>query len=166
VQCSIWNGEIDLPYNFRLQMPMPRIAVLGVYKPHIPARVYKQQWRVTGSDERTAAHFKDLVLIEAVAEHIDGRFKMAEMGQPYARGDYKDHFQCAYDEALLTSDGGAVIERGMKCVKGSGLMRFAFYLHFYDANRPLQWSYGQVQCPPVEPVPRRLKHLVPYRACT
>jgi len=147
-------------------MPTPRIAVLGVYRPDISARVYKQQWRATGSDEKTEAHFRDLVLIEAVVEHIDGRFKMVELGQPYTRGDYKDHFQCAYDEALLSSDGTTVIERSMNCVKGSGLLRFAFYLHYYDANRSLQWSYGQVQCPPVEPIPRTLKCLVPYRACT
>ena|SRR5690349_19617682 len=147
-------------------MPTPRIAVLGVYRPDIPARVYKQQLKVTGSDEKTEAHFRDLVLIEAVVEQIDGRFKMGDLGQPYTRGDYKDHFQCAYDEALLSSDGKIVIERSMNCVKGSGPLRFAFYLHFYDASRPLESSYGQTQCPPVEPVPKRLKHLVPYRACT
>lgn len=145
---------------------MPRIAVIGVYKPDIPASVYQKQWEVTGSDEQTKVHFRDLVLIEAVVEQIDGRFKMVELGQRYTRGDYKDHFQCAYDEALLSSDGKTVIERSMNCLKGSGLLRFAFYLHFYDANLPLQWSYGQVQCPPVEPVPRRLKYLVPYRACS
>jgi hypothetical protein len=147
-------------------MATPRIAVLGVYRPDISVCVYKQQWRVTGSDEKTGAHFRELVLIEAVVEQIDGRFKMVELGQPYSRGEYKDHFQCAYDEALLSSDGKNVIERSMNCVKGPGPLRFAFYLHFYDAHRPLQWSYGHVQCPPVEPVPRRLKRLVPYRACT
>jgi hypothetical protein len=147
-------------------MPTPRIDVLGVYKPDIPARVYKQQWRVTGSDARTDAHFRDLVLIEAVVDQIDERFKIADLGQPYTRGDYKEHFQCAHDEALLSSNGETVIERSMNCVKGSGLLRFAFYLHFYDADRPLQWSYGQAPCPLVEPVPRRLKSLVPYRACT
>jgi len=147
-------------------MTRPSIAILGVYKPDIPTRVYKQQWKVTGSDERTKTHFKDLVLVEAVVEQIDGRFKMIELGQPYTRGDYKDHFQCAYDEALLSADGKTVIERRMDCVKGSGLLRFAFYLHFYDASRPLESSYGQVQCPPVKPIPKRLKYLVPYRACT
>lgn len=145
-------------------MPTPRIVILGVYKPEIPNAVYQRQWRVTGSDEKTKAHFKGLVLIEALVEHIDARFSMSELGQLYRRGDYPDNFQCAYDEALLSSDGKAVIERNMNCVKGSGLQRFAFYLHFYDAGRPLHWSYGQVQCPPVEPVPWRLKHLVPYRA--
>ena len=91
---------------------------------------------------------------------------MGEMGQPYTLGDYPDHFQCGYDEALLSSDGESVIERSMGCVKGEGPLRFAFYLHFYDPNRPLHWSYGQAQCPPIEAVPRRLKKLVPYRART
>jgi|SRR5689334_8047336 hypothetical protein len=147
-------------------MPTPSILVLGVYKPEIPAAVYRKQWRVTGSDERTKEHFKDLVLIEAVVEQFDDRFKISEMGQPYTRGDYPGHFQCAYDEALLSSDGKSVIDRSMRCVKGEGPLRFAFFLHFYDASRPLHWSYGQVECPPIEPVPNRLKYLVPYRACT
>ncbi len=147
-------------------MPTPRIVILGVYKPEISKVEYQKQWRVTASDERTKVHFKDLVLIEALVEHIDARFKMREVGQLYRCRDYPDNFQCAYDEALLSSDGKTVIERDMNCVKGSGLLRFAFYLHFYDSNRPLQWSYGETQCPPVEPIPGRLKHLVPYRACT
>lgn len=147
-------------------MPTPSIIILGVYKPDIPARVYREQRKVTGSDRHTKAHFKHLVLIEAVVEQVDDRFKMGEMGQPYILGDYKDHFQCAYDEALLSSDGKTVIERSMNCVKGEGPLRFAFYLHFYDADRPVHWSYGQVRCPPVKPVPKQLNQLVPYRACT
>jgi len=145
---------------------MPSIVIVGVHKPDIPVRVYREQRRVTGSDEQTKAHFKDLVLIEAVVEQIDDRFKMGEMGQPYVLGNYPDHFQCAYDEALLSPDGETVIERSMRCVKGEGSLRLAFYLHFYDATRPLHWSYGKVQCPPIEPIPKRLKRLVPYRACT
>jgi hypothetical protein len=147
-------------------MPTHSIVVLGVYKPAISADAYREQWKVTGSDERTKAHFENLVLVEAVVEQVDDRFKMIETGQPYQLGNYPDHFQCAYDEALLSSDGNTVIERSMNCVKGEGPLRFAFYLHFYDADRPLHWSYGQVQCPPIQPVPIRLEHLVPYRACT
>jgi len=147
-------------------MSTPSIIILGVYKPDIPTGAYRKQKSVTGSDVVTKAHFEGLVLIEAVVEHIDGRFKMGEMGQPYILGNYPDHFQCAYDEALLSSDGKSVMKRSMGCVRGEGPLRFAFYLHFYDAARPLHWSYGQVQCPPVEPVPKRLKRLVPYNACT
>ncbi len=147
-------------------MPTPCITILGVYKPEISGSVYREQWKVTASDERTNAHFKNLVLSEAVVEQIGDRLKMGELGQPYTLGDYPDHFQCAYDEALLSPDGESVIERSSRSVKGEGPLRFAFYLHFYDVNRPLHWSYGQAQCPPIEPVPRRLKKLVPYRACT
>jgi hypothetical protein len=137
-------------------MPTPSILIIGVYKPEIPADVYRKQLRVKGSDERTKAHFEELVLIEAAVGHLDDRFKISEMGQPYARGDYPGHFQCAYDEALLSSDGKSVIDRSMPCVKGGGPLRFASFLHFYDARRPLHWSYGQVQCPPIELVPSRL----------
>ena len=125
-------------------MPTPSIIILGVYEPDISADVYQKQWKVTGSDERNKAHFKNLVLIEALMEQIDDRFKMSEMGQPYTPREYPDHFQCSYDEALLSSDGKTVIERSMNCVKGEGPLRFAFYLHYYDADRPLYWSYGQV----------------------
>jgi hypothetical protein len=127
--------------------------------------VFKEQWEVTGSDEQTNEHFKGLVLIEAVVEQADDRFKMTELGQPYVLGHYPDNFQCAYDEAL-SSDGKIVIEGSMNCVKGEGPLRFAFYPHYYDADSPLRWSYGKVQCPRPEPVPRRLKYLDPYRACT
>lgn len=144
------------------------MVILGVYKPHISWKAYREQRKGMGSDEQTKAHFKDLVLIEAVVEEIDGRFRMSELGQPYTRGDHPDHFQCAYDEALLSSDGNTVIERSSIRVKAAtaGPLRFAFYLHFYDPNCPLHWSYGQIQCPPIEPVPKRLKRLVPYNACT
>lgn len=147
-------------------MPVPTITIIGVYEPHISMYAYWEQWRALGSYERTKAHFQGLVLMEVLIENIDDRFKMIEMGQPYTRGDFKDHFQCAYDEALLSSDGKSVIERDINCVKGEGPLRFAFYLHFYDPARPLHWSYGQVQCPPVQSVPNRLKKLVPYDACT
>jgi hypothetical protein len=126
--------------DFYIQMATPTIMIFGVYKPFIPAAVYQEQWQVTGSDGRTDAHFKNLVLIEAAVDQIDGRFKMGDFGQPYTLGDYPDHFQCAYDETLLSSDGKSVVERSMRCVKGEGLLRFAFYLHFYDASRPLQWT--------------------------
>src|SRR2546422_465115 len=113
-------------------MPMPNIVILGVYTPDIPADVYQEQGRVTGSDERTRAHFKNLVLIEAVVEQIDDRLKMSEFGQPYTVGDYPDHFQCAYDEALLSASGKAVIERSMRCVNGEGPLRFATHAPFND----------------------------------
>jgi hypothetical protein len=144
----------------------PLIEILGVYRPEIPKAVYHEQWQVTASDELTDAHLKDLVLIEAQVEGADDKFSLADMGQNVVLEGFPEHFQCAYDEALLSADGNSVIKRDINCVKGTGPLRFAFYLHFYDLSRPLQWSYGEIECPPVEPVPERLKKLVPYNACT
>jgi hypothetical protein len=147
-------------------MTTPNIRILGVYKPEIPEDVYQEQWRGTGSDERTRAHFEKLVLIEAVLTDIDGGFKAVKCGQSCNIAGFKPHFQCAYDEALLSADGTYLIDRRMNCVHGTGELRLTFYLHFYDPEQPLQWSHGQVQCPPIQPVPDRRRNLVPYRACT
>ncbi len=46
----------------RIRLPDPAIFIVGVYKPDIPGAVYREQWKVTGSDERTQEHFERLVL--------------------------------------------------------------------------------------------------------
>jgi hypothetical protein len=147
-------------------MAQPGIRVLGVYKPEIPPRIYREQWQVTGSDSATDAHFEKLVLIEAIVSNVDQGFTMKNLGQTVDVPGFERHVQCAYDEALLSADGHTLIDRRMKCVHGTGDLRFAFYLHFYDPQRPLESPYGLVECPTVQPVPVRLKILVPYRACT
>jgi hypothetical protein len=147
-------------------MSQPTLTVLGVYKPEISEEIYQEQWQVTGSDEQTRNHFAKLVLIEAVLTSLGEKLKLAKLGQFVSIPGYPDQFQCAYDEALLSADGCTLIDRRMNCVHGTGALRFAFYLHFYDPQQPLLWAHGQVECPPIQPVPERIKTLVPYRACT
>jgi len=147
-------------------MANPKITVLGVYKPQIASAVYRGQWQVTGSDAATDAHFEKLVLIEATVSNAEERFQMKDLGQTVDIPGFSRQFQCAYDEALLSSDGGTLIARRMKCVYGTGQLRFAFYLHFYDPHLPPETPYGQVYCPAIQPVSDRLRILVPYRACT
>ena len=144
-------------------MPDPVLRILGVYKPHIPDEAHQQQWQVTESDEETREHFEKLVLIEAVVEGIDSKFQIGDLGQTIKFGE-SESFQCAYDEALLSADGEALIERNMNCVHGTGSLRFAFYLHYFDHSQRLSWSYGKVDFPPIQPVPERLRTLVPYNA--
>ena len=146
-------------------MPEPKIFIVGVYKPLISRDVYRKQWQITGSKELTQEHFQNLVLIEAVVSNLDGKLQMKDLGQPMEDTRYPPNFQCAYDEALLSADGNTLIDRRMNCVHGTGPLRFAFYLHFYDSKRPLHWTHGEVECPIIQPVPNRLKSLLPYRAC-
>ena len=45
----------------------------------------------------------------------------------------------------------------------SGDLRVAFYMHLWDAERPLETSYGPVACPTPTAMPDRLWRLIPYR---
>src|SRR5690349_3637578 len=107
-------------------MTGPRLTVLGVYRPIINAETWQEQWDVTGDDEATRKHFEKLVLIEAVVEELTGPFEMSKFGQ--MQPDHPNDprwMQVGYDEGLLSADGELLVERRMKCVHGTGPLRFA-----------------------------------------
>jgi hypothetical protein len=148
-------------------MNEPSLKVIGVYRPVISAEIWRKQFRVTKDEQTTREHFERLVLIEAVVEGLAGRFDFSKFGQVLSGfRNYRDNMQVGYDEGLLSADGECLIQRRMHCVEGTGLLRFAVYLHFYDPLRPLQWQGGEVACPPVQDAPIRLMMLMPYRACS
>ncbi len=129
--------------------------------------LWREQFQVTGDEQATREHFEKLVLIEAVVEGLTGRFDFSKFGQMLSGyRNYPDNMQVGYDEGLLSADGETLIQRRMHCVQGTGPLRFAVYLHFYDPQRPLQWQGGEVSCPPVQEAPIRLMMLMPYRACS
>lgn len=105
-------------------------------------------------------------MIEAIVEGLTEPFDMSEFGQ--MRLEYPDDpkwMRVGYDEGLLTADGEALVERRMNCVRGTGRLRFAVYLHLYDPERPLRSQHGEVTCPHIQDVPARLMILMPYTAC-
>jgi hypothetical protein len=147
-------------------MAASRLTVLGVYRRQISVEQWQQQWEVMGNDAATREHFEKLVLIEALVEELDEPFDMGKLGQMHAEfQSCPNHMQVGYDEGLLSYDGETLIQREMNCVHGSGPLRFAVYLHFYDPERPLLWQKGEVKCPPLEEVPVRPSLLMPYTAC-
>ena len=147
-------------------MSEPRLTVLGVYRPQISAETWQEQWQVTGDDEETRKHFDKLVLIEAVVEGLSEPFEMIKLGQMQVEfPNDTSRMMVGYDEGLLSADGETLIQREMDCVRGSGQLRFAVYLHLYDPQRPLLWQGGEVTCPPVEDVLVRMSLLMPYNAC-
>jgi hypothetical protein len=145
-------------------MSEPRLRVLGVYRPPISAETWQEQFDVTGDAMSTWRHFDDLVLIEAEVEGLSEPFEMIKFGQMRVESpDDPERMQVGYDEGLLSMDGEILIQRKMDCVQGTGRLRFAAYLHLYDATRPLQWQGGSVMCPPVQEMPVRLAMLMPYK---
>ena len=147
-------------------MSKPSLTVLGVYRPVIDSRTWREQWQVTGDDEATREHFRRLVLIEAIVEGLPtlnfGKFGQMQPDHP----NDSRYMQVGYDEGLLSADGETLIQCKTHCVNGTGPLRFAVYLHLYDPERPLEWECGYVTCPSVQDVPARLMILMPYRACS
>jgi hypothetical protein len=110
------------------------LIVNGVYRPQISAETWKEQWEVTGSDDETRHHFDKLVLIEATVEGLAGPFHMSKFGR--MQSDFPNdqrRMQVGHDEGLLSADSETLIQREINCVRGSGQLRFAVYLHLYDA---------------------------------
>ena len=147
-------------------MAEPKLTILGVYRPDIDAKTWRQQWEVTANDADTADHFRTLVLIEGLIENLDEQFDMGRFGQTLLEfPDDPQRMMVGYDEGLFAPDGETLIARDMDCVMGTGPLRFAVYLHLYDPDRPLQWQAGEVRCPPLQDTPVRLMMLMPYNAC-
>jgi hypothetical protein len=144
-------------------MTEPKLTILGVYRPQVSAETWQAQWEVTANDDETREYFDKLVLIEAIVEGLAEPFRMLEFGQMQL--DFPDdptRMLVGYDEGLLSADGETLVSRAMDCVHGSGPLRFAAYLQFYDPERPVQWQGGEVTCPPVQEMPVRLSMLMPY----
>jgi hypothetical protein len=146
-------------------MPEPRLTILGVYRPQISEESWQEQWQVTADDAYTQEYFDQLVLIEGIVEGLGDPFDMGKFGQMSREApDDPDQMLVGYDEGLLSADGEELIERKMDCIHGTGPLRFAVYLQYYDPTRPLQWQNGFVDCPTVQQAPERLTQLMPYTA--
>ena len=142
------------------------VQILGVYRSEISDETYQEQWDALGDDAQTKEHFAGLVLVEALAAAVEGELDLVHLGQQLSTTDNPRYFQCAYDEALLTVDGQVLVDRRMGCVHGSGELRFTFYLHYFDPQRPIQFQGTDLQTPEVASTPERLVRLVPYNACS
>lgn len=163
------NGDrISLPcIDILVGMAEPQLTVIGVYRPLVSAETWQEQWQVTADDDQTREHFDKLVLIEAIAEGLNEPLDMGKLGQMQPEHpDDPRWMQVGYDEGLLSADGESLIQREMKCVRGTGRLRFAVYLHLYHPEQPLQWQHGTVACPLSEDAPIPLMMLMPYNACS
>jgi hypothetical protein len=139
---------------------MTTIEILGIYRPRITPEIFYLQNETYDDEVETKRHFSGLVLVEVRIDQIDERFDFGDFHQTDFAG--KSFDQVAYDEALLNDEGTKVLTRGLLKLSGSGPFRCTFFLHYYQPDRPLTWSYGHAICPPVQEIPERLHRAVPY----
>jgi hypothetical protein len=153
-------------------MPDPTIKVLGVYALPFSEELLKEQTDILyGADFQGAARrqaeeqcreqLTTTVLIETLVENRDDRFRASDFTQPQA-GVPRDNWQVAWAEVYLSVDGESRSEPSRRQSATIKDFRVAFFMHLWDANAPLESSYGELDCSPVEDMPERLKRLVPY----
>ena len=105
--------------------------------------------------ERSARdEISSIAMIEVIVENRNERFDIGDFVQPGSD-------QAAYDEAFLSPDGTSVLSRlGPPDVEP---LRLAFFMHYFDPEKPLATSYGQLPVPSMQEMTDRLQSLVPYQ---
>lgn len=146
-------------------MSQPRIQILGVYKLELTDELFEEAFETKYGgiplSESEQAQVKRLifeelssvVLLDILVSNPDEQFDLSDFGQPGSD-------QAPYDEAYLSLDGRSIISH-FEPPKGDSF-RVAFFLHFFDPNKPLKTSYGDVVIPTIQPMPEHLRELMPY----
>jgi hypothetical protein len=140
------------------------LQILGVYRLDVTPEVFAEQLPMYEDDAQCRDHFSSVVLVEAQVDGGDERFNLDSFAQPNPAYPHNSP-QSPWDEGLLSLDGESLLSRKIGCVEGSGPLRFAFYIHYWDPNLPLKWTHGEVVCPSPQTMLVRLKLLMPYRPC-
>ena len=143
---------------------IPTLTILGVYRLDVTPDVFAAQLAMYRDEAQCRDHFSSVVLVDAVASDVDERFSLSDVTQLNPTCPH-GALQVPWDEGLLSNDGEVLLTRKINCVKGNGPFRFAFYMHYWNPDLPLCWTYGEVFCPVPAPMPARLELLMPYRSC-
>ena len=143
----------------------PRVTVLGVYHvtctPKLLEQAMEYKWshltnknQLKQAEALTRREIESAVLVELSVPPPNAEFDLGDISQ-------KGSDQAAYDEHYFSNDGTKVIS-DFRAPTDQPWSRVAFFFHFFDESKPLQTSFGAVQCPTPKPMPERLAKLMPY----
>ena len=155
---------------------MAEIKVLGIYEVSLWHRELREDLRqyyffgnAQSDTNNSVIEYVErcipLVLFDLFIDGADEHFELANFTQEMTAAPRKA-WQAAFDEALLSPIGYEVIARKIGCTKGLRVGRIAFYFHFYDPLKPMEWTYGEFSCPAVQPIPSSLFEIMPYEPVT
>lgn len=146
-------------------MAQPKIEVLGVYRLDITEEMLREQHSILYGYAKTPdllsktrrecrELLESAVLIEVLVSNRDKRFHAGDIHTFWG--------QHAYAEAYLAIDGESLLVERWADMPDVDPLRVAFCIYEWDANCSLLTVYGEVHCPAPQPMPERLKRLVPY----
>jgi hypothetical protein len=153
-------------------MPVPTIHVLGVYSLPVTEGLLQEQTDILyGADQlapkrreaerQCREQLESTVLIEVLIRNRDKRFNVGDFSQPQD-GVPQENWQAAWAEAYLSEDGERLLVERWGDPPRVTTFRVAFFIHYWNSAKPLLTSYGDVTCPAVKKMPKRLRKLVPY----
>lgn len=154
-------------------MPKSTITVLGVYAlPFDDVMIREQADILYGAKLKGAARqeaerrcrkqLSSTVLVELLLVDRSDKFFLGDFTQPQD-SYHRDSSQAPWAEAYLSVDGEHRLQMVWPDPPTEKNFRVAFFIHFWNPDVPLLSSYGELQCPRVEPMPERLRRLVPYQ---
>jgi len=145
-------------------MTQPTIKVIGAYKIEVTdeeIKIFLQEsfgnvLAPIEIEEQFAlkqAELSSVVALDVSVKNADEKFDVGDFRQPNGN-------QVPYDEVYLSLNGGSIESETQP--NDLSNFRIYFFLHFYDKNKALISSYGQVEIPELQALPEHLKALHPY----
>lgn len=153
-------------------MKQPQIAILGAYRLEVTKSLIKQQFEELFDYEMSEDQLREallhcihqlhsVVLLELLVENCDARFRLDDFTQQIDAVP-RDSWQAPWSEVYLTADGESLLVESGQPLPGVDTFRVAFFLHYFQPDRPLLSSYGPLECPAIMDMPPRLTRLVPF----
>lgn len=143
----------------------PKVQVVGIHNVAIDDALIKEAMDIKypldmcSEEQRrqaqpaVVAEMSSAVLVEVIIEGADERYTADDFSQP-------DCDQAAYMETYLSRDGTSVISEYDR--PAGDFLRVVFFLHFFDATKPLKTSYGEVSVQTPTEIPQRLSRIIRY----
>ena len=151
---------------------MPEVEIIGVYPLQVTPELIEEAFdlKYGGIELDSAARreaeravreeLSSVVLVEVSIKGCTDHLDVGHFGQS-DRATLGPNDQVAYDEVFLSEDGREIIGHEFSEIESRNV-RLAFFLHYFDAGKPILTSFGPVNPPKPSPMPQRLANLIKY----
>ena len=147
-------------------MNSPSLQPIGVYRwPHSERDIKKLCRDAYGDVEpdhlaETRERLANLVIIELYVRDLPPGFDLGDVNQN-APNERRDSSQAPYAEHCWSADGSTLIEE--YAMAKTPPFRVAFFLHYFDATKPLYMKDGTIiPLPQPSELPKHIKKVMKY----